>query len=343
MRDCYHIMAEELHEVYPVVDGHLDLAGEIYIRNRRGERNVIKKRYMPYFREAGVRFVISSIFIETDWLPEKGMQNAMHQISALLEEIESLDGEGVLVKNREDMDYVLRERKLGFLLSLEGLDMMAEDCGTLRAFYECGVRGASLTWSRRNYMGEGCCKAGELRDVRGGLSQLGITAVRELERLHMFVDVSHLNDDGFEDLMKVVTRPVVATHSNARSVTMNYRNLTDDQIVRLSETGGVIGLNAYRKLVGSQPGEEAVIKMCSHILHISRLVGEGHMGFGLDLCDSYDRAAAGTEKTKQRGDCLRSHGELVEISAELLREGMSEQNVCGVMGGNFIRFLEKIL
>ncbi|PXV93299.1 membrane dipeptidase [Lachnotalea glycerini] len=341
--DKYDEKAFFLHQYNPVVDAHLDLAAEIYERYQGGEREVIKNHYLENFKKAGITFIVSSVFIPTKQLPARGFELTLMQISALLKDIETIKEEVILVQSKMDMQMVISEHKIGIILYLEGLDIITNDCSILRALYAMGVRGASLTWSRRNYLGEGCCRADKLEDIRGGLSKLGIQTLQMLEQLNMFVDVSHLNDDGFEDVLMWTKKPFIATHSNARNVHMSYRNLTDNQIQALAKRGGVIGLNAYKSIVGVHSINNPIHKMCDHIQYIIRLVGENHIGFGLDLCDSYERALPRREFEIEPMDCLKNHAELILISAQLLREGCSEDTVKKVIGGNFVEYFMKFV
>lgn len=339
----YYEEACRLHRTYPVVDTHLDLAAEIYYRRRNGEREVIRSHYLEPLKKAGVRLVVSSVFLENEDLPARGLELTLGQIAALYEDLESVKEEVRLVRSKSEILQVIEEGKIGILLYMEGLDVLTWDCSMLRCFYEMGVRGASLTWSRRNYLGEGSCTAGEYRQVRGGLSELGKKTVRELELLHMFVDVSHLNDDGFADLAGVAAKPFIASHSNARTIHDNYRNLTDDQIRLLSGRGGVMGMNACSEIVGAVPGPAGISKMCDHIEHIIRLAGPEHVGIGLDLCDAYYAARAKKELPAQRDDCLKDHSDLILLTAELLRRGGREEDIARILGGNFLRYFCDVL
>lgn len=345
--ELFYEKARELHQKYPVVDTHLDLAAEIYYRHRNGEREVIRRRYLDNFKKAGIRLVVSSVFLETVDLPLRGLQVSLDQIAALYEELEDLKEEMCLVRSGEEIQQALTEGKIGVLLYMEGLDVLTTDCHMLKCFYEMGVRGASLTWSRRNYLGDGCCSADDYKEIRGGLSELGLEAIQELEKMHMFVDVSHLNDDGFTDLARTAKKPYIASHSDARSVQDNYRNLTDDQIKTLAGSGGVIGINAYKNIVGAQPGRNGIARMCDHIQYISNLVGPEHVGVGLDLCDSYYYAyynvPDGDEHGPELGDCLKNHSELVALTAELIRRGVPEEAIGKFLGENFIHYFCEIL
>lgn len=343
MMEKYYEEALRLHRTYPVVDTHLDLAAEIYYRRRNGEREVIRRHYLEPLKKAGVCLVVSSVFIENEDLPARGLELTLLQIAALYKDLESVKEEVRLVRSKSEILKVIEEGKIGILLYMEGLDVLTWDLSMLKCFYEMGVRGASLTWSRRNYLGEGACKASEHRQICGGLSELGKETVRELEALHMFVDVSHLNDDGFADLAGIASKPFIASHSNARTIHDNYRNLTDDQIRKLADKGGIMGMNACSEIVGDTPGLAGIAKMCDHIEYIIRLVGPEHVGIGLDLCDAYYAARAKSELPAQRDDCLKDHSELILLTAELLRREIREEDIVKILGGNFLRYFCSVL
>ena len=169
-------------------------------------------------------------------------------------------------------------------------------------------------------------------------------AVKRLEELSMFVDVSHLNDDGFEDLCRIAERSFIATHSGSRYIFDSYRNLTDDQMRRLSAQGGVMGMNGCQCIAGSLLGNHLEM-LCRHIEYETAKLGAEHVGYGFDLCDSYDQADAALKGTKhvRRNDCLLNHGQVPLVSAALLQRGMDEESVKKIMGGNFLCYFRSIL
>jgi membrane dipeptidase len=222
----------------------------------------------------------------------------------------------------------------------------------LEELYDMGVRGASLTWSRENALAKGCCRAGEKIQIRGGLTEKGIKAVEELERLSMFLDISHLNDDGFADVRQVASKPFCATHSCAKPVYDNYRNLTDEQMEALAEQGGVMGLNGCKYIAGSLSGNHLEM-LCRHAEYEVGKAGAAGVGFGFDLCDSYTEAErqlaqklSGSAKGKalpEKEDCFLSHAQIPLLTAALLERGMEEDTLKGILGGNFFRYFESTL
>ena len=343
IEEQYMKQAKKLHNKYGVIDAHLDLAGEIYLRYKRGEKEVIKNHYLKYWKEAGIRLIVSSIYLEDAVIGNGAFEDTIGQIGALLEDIKTLSDEVIQVKTKKDLEYVWNEKKIGIILYMEGLDGIGDHLELLYPLYLLGVRGASLTWSRKNAMGTGCCKAGEYKEIPGGLTECGIRAIKKMEGLGMFLDISHLNNDGFLDLQKTATRPFIATHSNAKKIHKNYRNLTDEQMEILANQGGIMGLNACKKIVGAKTKEEGLIKMCEHIEYEVSKIGIDHVGFGTDLCDSYVRACEDCSFTSEPDDCLSNHGELLKVSALLLQRGMKEEELKKIISQNFYRYFMEML
>lgn len=339
-----------LHEKVPVVDAHLDLAGEVLIRSQLGEKEIIRRHYLKNWQIAGIRLIVSSVYVPTRVLKQGGSkaawENALKQVDGLLKDMEGME-EVMPVRNRKDLKRAVKGEKIGILVYMEGLDCIGEELGRLETLYQMGVRGASLTWSRKNALATGCCKAGERIRITGGLTETGREAVRELERLSMFLDVSHLNDDGFEDVKKTAEKPFCATHSCAKTVYDNYRNLTDAQMEYLAGQGGVMGLNGCKYIAGSLSGNHLEM-LCRHAEYEVEKAGEEHVGFGFDLCDSYDEAdralfGGQTGKAPELCDCLLHHGQIPLLTAALLQRGMEEKKVTGIMGGNFIQYFNSVL
>ncbi len=342
IKEEYLHQAMTLHQENPVVDAHLDLAGEILLRHRTGEQDVAKKYYLSNFKTAGINLVVSSVYVETKNL-DKGWENALHQIAALKEDIKNLD-EIMLIKCKGDIDKLLTENKIGILLYMEGLDCIEGDIDRINALYDLGVRGASLTWSRPNILAVGCCKASENRQIPGGLSETGMGAIRRLEDLSMFLDISHLNDEGFDQVCAVAERSFIATHSGSREIYHSYRNLTDKQISALAGQGGIMGMNGCKYIAGSLNGNHLEM-LCRHIEYEVEKAGVEHVGYGFDLCDSYSRASAALQGKvcTDRDDCLLDHGQVPLVSAALLQRGMEPEQVKKIMGGNFINYFRRIL
>ncbi len=334
--------ALRLHRENPVVDAHLDLPGEILHRAAAGEKNIIKNYYLNNWKRAGVNLIVVSVFLENMVLPEMGLRNALNQIAVLKEEINE-NREIILVKSKQDLKNVLAENKIGFLLYAEGLDFIGMDKRLVDIFYELGVRGAALTWSRSNLLATGCCRASERVQRYGGLTSYGTEMVEYLEQRGIFIDVSHLNDDGFKEMCILARKPFLATHSACREVYFNYRNLTDEQLLKLSRQGGILGINGHKMVIGAGEKDNPVLKICEHIFHAIRIMGVSHVGYGFDFCDSYDCAVNHKNEAAETNDCLGNHSGIPLLTATLLARGMPENVAIKVIGGNFVEYFMRNL
>ena len=340
--------ATRLHGENMVVDAHLDLAAEIFYRRLGGEKEIIKNHFLENWKRAGLNLIVSSVFVESQLLPSMGLLNTMDQIAALYEEIDALGDELMIVKSKEDLRQLKTSHKIGILLYMEGLDCIGDHVSLLRALYEMGVRGASLTWSRQNMLATGSGGSRDKENPKGGLTRAGREAIRYMEEHHMFVDVSHINDDGFYDIAECTTKPFIASHSNARTVQYAHRNLADDQMEILKNAGGIMGLNAAGCFVGvdyaNATEEDCLNGLCRQVEYEVGKIGSEHVGFGFDLCDSYYRALPSFPvKNYVEEDCLASHAQMIELTALLLQRGMSKEDVVNVIGGNFYCYFMSIL
>ena len=138
------------------------------------------------------------------------------------------------------------------------------------------MRNIGLTWNHRNQIGAGPWES-------GGLSVFGKELIKEMDRLGVVVDISHLNIDGFWDVMKESSKPIIASHSNVRALTDHPRNLHDDQIQALAERGGLVGMNFCAAFLNKKEAEASVNDVLDHIEHIAGLVGSDHIALGSDF------------------------------------------------------------
>ena len=163
--------------------------------------------------------------------------------------------------------------KMSAILTLEGTAGIDYNPALLEDLWAIGFRVTSLGWNEKNPL-TGSNVTG------GGLTDLGREYVKEAQRLGMRVDVSHISDEGFWDILKITEAPILATHSNSRTVHNHSRNLTDDMFRAIRETGGVAGYNACREFTGENPNLDTV---CDHILHFLELGGEDVLALGSDF------------------------------------------------------------
>lgn len=176
--------------------------------------------------------------------------------------------------------------KIAAFLSVEGAELLDCDVGKLDRAWELGVRAVNLTWNHANSL-----SGSNLRDPDRGLSPQGVEFVREMDRLGMLVDVSHLSDPGFWDVVRLAKGPVIASHSNSRSFYFHPRNLTDDQFTAIMDFQGTVGLNLAPQFLGEAPTLDTVVALLEHFLDLG---GENTVALGGDW-DGISQTPAGVE------------------------------------------------
>lgn len=208
------------------------------------------------------------------------------------------------------------------------------DISRLEILKEWGVRIFGLTWNFENELGY---PNSDDKEIMGkGLKEKGIEAVRECGRLGIIVDVSHLSDGGFFDVMKYAEGPIIATHSNSRAVTAVSRNLTDEELRMLSDKGGVMGLNLCPAFLHDEKAEKAedavsrVADMAEHVMHIYDTAGENILALGSD----FDGIEGNLE--------IPSPDRFYLLFDELKRRGMKESVIDKLSYKNALRVLSSV-
>ena len=225
-----------------------------------------------------------------------------------------------IVYSTEEIEENRAAGKMSAILTLEGTAGIDYNPALLEDLWAIGFRVSSLGWNERNPL-TGSNVTG------GGLTDLGREYVKEAQRLGMRVDVSHISDEGFWDIMKITNAPILATHSNSRAVHNHSRNLTDDMFRAIRETGGVAGYNACRDFTGENPNLDTV---CDHILHFLELDPDGkHIALGGDL--------DGVEAMPDGFEGVQSYPALAR---KLLDRGLTEENVMDIFWNNAIRVMK---
>ena len=223
--------------------------------------------------------------------------------------------------------------KLSGMLTIEEGAVLKGNPYVVRSLYQLGVRMLTLTWNFENEIGypNTIVKAKDYDPTRRyGLKPEGIEIVREMNRVGMIVDVSHLGDDGFWDVVKYCDGPFVASHSNARAVCNHTRNMTDDMIRALADKGGVMGLNFCDDFLNPN-GKSRVEDMVRHAKHIMNVGGSDILGLGTDY-DGID------------GDLELDHCDKMQLLAqEMDRQGFKTSEIEAIFHGNVLRLYREVL
>lgn len=231
---------------------------------------------------------------------------------------------GDICRNRD-------EHRISALLTLEDGRILDGSMEKLRIFYEKGVRLITLTWNHENCLGFPNSRDPEL--MRKGLKEFGREAVREMNRLGILIDVSHLSDGGFTDVARVSGKPFVASHSNCRALCPHPRNLTDEMIRTLAEAGGAAGLNLYGAFLNEDPADETsrIERMAAHVMHLLRVGGEDVPAIGTD----FDGISGALE--------IADPTQLQKLFDALLHAGMTQRQLDKFLSGNVLRVIRDVL
>lgn len=233
----------------------------------------------------------------------------------------------------EDIEKNRAAGKLSGMLTIEEGAVLKGNPYVVRSLYQLGVRMLTLTWNFENEIGypNTVVKAKDYDPSRHyGLKPEGIEIVREMNRVGMIVDVSHLGDDGFWDVVKYCDGPFVASHSNARAVCNHTRNMTDDMIRALADKGGVMGLNFCGDFLNPN-GKSRVEDMVRHAKHILDVGGSDILGLGTDY-DGID------------GDLELDHCDKMQLLAqEMDRQGFGIEQIEKIFHGNVLRLYREVL
>ena len=212
-----------------------------------------------------------------------------------------------------------------FMLSLEGCEVFEKGLPAIAEWRQRGVRMGALVWNNPNSFATPAKV-----DATTGLTETGVKTVREMQRLGMAVDVSHLNEAGFWDLFSKGSRPPMASHSCCRALCDHFRNLTDEQLRAMIQYGGYVGVNFYPRFL-SEDGKADTTTIAQHIDHICQLGGGDIVGFGSD----FDGIEVSPEDLQHAGQM----GELIDA---LRKYGYNDEAIEGIAGKNLIRYYERL-
>ncbi len=330
-------------------DSHCDLPLYIYPKRAEGERSTLNKYYLKDMRAGSLKYLSAAIFIPPNFVPEKSLENAMIQLLAIKQEIKECSDNFRLCTTREDLEAVEKSEKIGVLISIEGSEPFETDPEMLEIFHELGVRIISLTWSRKNSFADGCGFEKEEKEEKYGLTEKGKILLDKAKELNMIIDVTHLSEKAFWDVLEYTPLPVFASHTNAQNVFNIKRNFTDEQIKAISNRKGVIGVNGVSNFVA--PTDEMSTKefLTKHISYMANLCGPECVGLGLDLFVNYGNVTPELLKSVQDGvvrianDVVFGHNEIPLLIEEMKKAGLNESDIRKISGENFLNFFKKNL
>lgn len=288
-----------------IYDTHSDILFNLYKRTIEGEKNVFEKYHLEALKKGNVVGGIWVVYSDSDFDVQYAYDVALTCFSPY--------------QNQYDVLYGLEG--LRNVHTIEELDQL----------YQKGVRHASLTWNEANDFATGV-KA----DPTRGLQPLGKKAIQYMNEHHMVIDVSHLNVKSFYEVLEENPKILLASHSNAYTISDHIRNLTDDQLIKLRQSNGYIGVNSARNFVSKCPTKQNIDGLIDQIIYLGNFVGIDHVMLGLDIMDflsDYDNANL---------DDLRSHADAYKIGKQLQKRGFLQDEIEMICSKNYIRAIGNV-
>lgn len=277
-------------------------------------------------KKAGAAGQFFAVYVDMEKYPDR-LDRCLELVDRFYAELSENAAAIEIAGNHEALERNLARGKLSAFLCIEEGGALMGKLRHLRTFYRLGVRLITLTWNYPNEIGY---PNFEWTYCDKGLTGFGQEVVQEMNRLGMLIDVSHLSDRGFYDVARLTKQPFVASHSNARAIWHNSRNLTDDMLRILAEKGGVTGINFESSFLGE--GEVGKIAdMVKHIKHIRNVGGIDVLAIGTDL--------DGTIHETEVGDIGNMH----RLGDALRREGFREGEVEKIFYKNAMRVIKDVL
>ncbi len=270
-------------------------------------------------RKGGVSLQVLTLFV--------GMDPAFEAVKALFEKmLKARDTLAAQGWRQTAEPGESRDGETRFMLSVEGCEVLNGRVDAIRKLYRLGVRMAALTWNYQNALGTPAAVS-----ETEGLTPFGIAAAREMQRLGIAVDVSHLNVAGFYDVLSLEAAPPLASHSCCRALCDHPRNLTDRQLKDLFRAGGYIGINFFPRFLAPEGAPCDVGTVVSHIDRCHQLGGAGMVGFGSDF-DGITQKPAGLDNPE----------DFPKLIEELRARGYKEQDVRNIAGQSFLDYFGRI-
>lgn len=356
--------ARRLHTSALVLDTHVDVPNLLRPDWKFSDEHRDGHVDLPRIRKGGLDALFMSIYMAGTVTGPRAVNDALELIAAVRKLADDLPGDVVLCTTADQVRRAHRDGKVALLLGMEGGHMINNSLAILRSYAALGVRYVTLTHNVTTDWADAAADQAK----HGGLTEFGRQVVRELNRLGVMVDISHVSDATFWDALDVSRAPMIASHSSVRSIATHHRNMTDEMMKALAAKGGVIQINyavqflndaraqyslrtaaRARELAEEFPGLEhaehrraeivaefgpappvAWEQIIDHIDHAVKLVGPNHVGLGSDF-DGATMPSGMDDVTY-----------LPKITEALLRRNYSERDIRKILGENTLRLLSDV-
>ena len=294
---------------------------------------------LPRFKQVGLNYASLSL------AARGGIEDTVRHIANVRRHIEERSDWLVLASSVADIRKAQAAGKLAVNFDFQDSLPFAESLEMIALYYDLGVRQVGLAYNQRNRVGDGCA---EISDA--GLSRYGVEVVREMNRVGMIVDGSHVGYKTTMDAMAVCEGPFVFSHSNPYALKPHYRSVKDDQIKACADTGGIIGINGVGYWVGDIDAPTEAIFRC--LDYTVELVGAEHVGLGFDYIHDLETLMDGIRSQPlvwppHEGEHMVKHNyagteQMVELVQMMIDHGYPDNAILGILGENWARVCEQV-
>lgn len=284
-------------------------------------------------KQAGVMAQFFACFVYMDQFMgseryDKGYELALDMIARGKEEFVRNEKQISLTYNYDELMKNKTQGKMSAFLTVEEGGILDGQMERLEELYDKGVRLMTLLWNHENCIGYPNSRDAHI--MKKGLKSFGIEVVERMNELRMIIDVSHMSDGGFWDILSLSKSPVIASHSNARALCNHPRNLSDEMIRALSEKGGITGLNLYPYFVNPE-GKADVQDIVEHVLYMMKVGGEDFVAIGTDF-DGFDEGELS----------ITDIGQMEKLHDALRKKGITERQLGKIWYKNALRVIREV-
>ncbi len=352
------------------IDTHIDTIQRVFIGHLDlGQRLPDGQIDLPRLKEGGMHAPFFALWVPTYFKGAEAVRRTLDLRDAMQSVLDKYPDGIELATSAADIERIVKSRKIAAVLTLEGGHQIADDLSVLRMYQRLGIRSMTLTHFRNNNWADSSTD----KPRHDGLTAFGKEVVREMNRIGMMVDISHVSDKTFYDVLAVTSKPVIASHSSCRALADIPRNMTDDMLKALARNGGVVGINFGAGFLNPEDAKATMANITSMAAQEPKLTGKELDDYAAkeyaqqnwarprpasatiaDVVKHIDHVVkvAGVDHIGIGTDYdgipdvpkgLEDVSKMPALVAALLSRGYSEADVRKIMGENFLRVMKQVV